>query len=459
MSALRRWIIRFEVGLVSAVLLATFILLMMLVVRHNRRWDLTQQKLYSFSSQTVQILRSMQGAPLDVLAFYPAHDENKNDVEIFLKEAAILHGKLHYRFYDPQKQPALAAELKVRDLYTVILRTQGREERVVLPDEEAFATALLRLKNPAEMTVCLVTGHGESEAGDTREKGLSHFSEALKDRSLSVRGILLAAEGIPSVCRVVMVPGPQKNWTPEELELTRKFYALGGGVIFLLDPMDKGAGNLFEDFMKTLGIHIASNVIVDKMSRAVGGDFLVPFVNQYNPDHPLTRDFHEPTFFPIARTVEPLDEKSSEALPIAFSGSNSWAETNLKLLEQGEAVFEMENDTPGPLSVAVAVTPPENPKTPGNPKSKGRMVVIGDSDFVTNAYLDLSANRDFALRVLDWTAHDERVVRLAPKEAEFVPFAMTSAQRAALLAASVAGMPLVFFAAGAAGILWRRSRA
>jgi len=452
-SRFRRLIIRFEILVVSVVLLATFGMLLALLSGHNRRWDLTQEKIYSFSKKTVDILKAMKGSPLEILAFYPARDDNKTEIEVFFKEAAIIHGGLNYHFYDPQKQPALTRELGVKDIYTTLFRYKGREERTVLPDEEAFATALVRLMQPRQITVCAVTGHGESETGDTAEKGLSHLSTALKDRNLNVRDILLAAEGIPAVCHVVLIPGPQKNWTRDELELVRKFYSRGGGVLFLIDPTDQSAGPIFTDFFKSLGVKISSNVIVDKMSRAVGGDFLVPFVNQYNPDHPLTRNFHDPTFFPVTRTVEPAGETEGHAVSIAFSGSNSWAETNLQNLEQGEAVFEVESDTPGPLSVAVAMMP-----AAGDVQTKGRMVVLGDSDFMTNAYLDLSANRDFALHVLDWLANDDRIVVIDSQAKNFVPFTLTSAQQLGLFTASVIGMPLLFFTAGAAGIFWRRTR-
>ncbi|MBP9865517.1 MAG: GldG family protein [Candidatus Omnitrophica bacterium] len=453
MSRFRRLIIRFEILVVSVVLLATFGMLLALLSGHNRRWDLTQEKIYSFSKKTVDILKAMKGSPLEILAFYPARDDNKTEIEVFFKEAAIIHGGLSYHFYDPQKQPALTRELGVKDIYTTLFRYKGREERTVLPDEEAFATALVRLMQPRQITVCAVTGHGESETGDTAEKGLSHLSTALKDRNLNVRDILLAAEGIPSLCHVVLIPGPQKNWTRDELELVRKFYSRGGGVLFLIDPTDQSAGPIFTDFFKSLGVKISSNVIVDKMSRAVGGDFLVPFVNQYNPDHPLTRNFHDPTFFPVTRTVEPAGEIAGHVAPIAFSGSNSWAETNLQNLEQGEAVFEVESDTPGPLSVAVAMMP-----AAGDVQTKGRMVVMGDSDFMTNAYLDLSANRDFALHVLDWLANDDRIVVIDSQAKNFVPFTLTSTQQLGLFTASVIGMPLLFFTAGAAGIFWRRTR-
>lgn len=459
MSRLRRLMIRFEILVVSLVLLATFGMLLALLAGHNRRWDLTQEKIYSFSRKTVDVLKAMKGAPLEILAFYPARDDNKTDIEAFLKEAAIIHGSLSYRFYDPQKQPAITRDLGVRDIYTIIFRYKGHEERTVLPDEEGFATALVRLMQPREITVCAVTGHGESETGDTGEKGLSHLGEALKDRNLTVRDILLATEGIPAVCSVVLIPGPQKNWTRDELELVRKFYGRGGGVFFLIDPTDKEAGLIFNEFLKSLGVKISANVIVDKMSRAVGGDFLVPFVNQYNPDHPLTSGFHEPAFFPVARTVEPLAATESNAVPIAFTGSNSWAETNLEMLEQGEAVFEVESDMPGPLPIAVALMSEDShAKKTAASQPKGRMVVIGDSDFMTNAYLDLSANRAFALHVLDWLANDDRLVVINAQTKDFVPFSLTAAQQFGLFAASVVGMPLLFLTAGAVGIFWRRAR-
>src|SRR5438046_6547483 len=43
----------------------------------------------------------------------------------------------------------------------------------------------------------------------------------------------------------------------------------------------------------------------------------------------------------------------------------------------------------------------------GTGHRRGRLVVVGDSDFASDAYLDLLGNRDLALNAVAWAAGEE----------------------------------------------------
>ena len=75
---------------------------------------------------------------------------------------------------------------------------------------------------------------------------------------------------------------------------------------------------------------------------------------------------------------------------------------------------------------------------------RGRLVVIGDSDFATDAYLDLLGNRDIALNAVAWAGGEEVLAGERPKDAPEVqrplsPLVLTEAQARRLLA-TVAGV-------------------
>lgn len=450
---MKHFFIRTQLVFVSVLLFVTFSLTLVIVMRHNKRWDFTKEKIFSLSEPTAKMLDSMKALPLEVAAFYPQQDPGKKEFEFFLKQAALGHPKFKYDFYDPDRVPRLAKEYGIKDLYTAVIKYDGRQERVIRPTEESFTNALMRLANPKTFQVCFVTGHEESSLSMEDRNGLSYLRQSLEFNNYKVSEIILQRDEIPPECLVAAVAGPHRDLQPDEYEMLFRFFEAGRGILFLIDPMDAGTGDSFRDFMKRFGIALGADVVVDKMSRMVGGDFLVPLVSQYVLQHPITSQFKLPTFYPVARTVQPSTEtpKNVEATPLAFTGSGSWAETNLASLEKGETSFEAESDLSGPLSLATAA---EMKDETGKPF--GRIVVVGDSDFVTNAYLDLSGNRDFALAMIHWLTKDERAITINPRNPEFKPLFLKDAQRTQLLMLVLGIFPLFFLLTGSAILIYRQ---
>jgi hypothetical protein len=172
--------------------------------------------------------------------------------------------------------------------------------------------------------------------------------------------------------------------------------------------------------------------------------------------HPVTAHFEKPTFLPVTRSVQPsLETGELDVVPLALSSSGSWSETNLGQLEKGQAAFDAETDLSGPVPVAAAV---EKKAAPGA-FLPSRLIVVGDSDFVTNAYLGLSGNSDLALNMIQWLARDERFIEIQPRQPEFKPLFLNAKQRFILLAITVALLPLGALAAGMIRAIARRQRA
>jgi len=57
-------------------------------------------------------------------------------------------------------------------------------------------------------------------------------------------------------------------------------------------------------------------------------------------------------------------------------------------------------------------------EAPPAPKPETRVVVFGDSDFVTNAVLGLAGNRDLFLNSVNWLAQQENLIAIRARESE-----------------------------------------
>lgn len=469
-GAMRQFFLKFQLFFEAVILLATLGVVYLLIHNVPHRWDLTQEKAYSLPAATTGVLRDLQNQRIDVLVFYLQDDPARQGLEVFLKQCQLHHREFHYDFYDPNRRPTIARKFKITQPSTILIRSGNREERLVQPSEEAFTNAFLRLLHPKDMDVCFVTGHGEAPIDGTEPNGYQRFREMLEGYNAKPHAIVLAREHVPVSCEVVVMDGPRWELTPEELGDLKKAFESSKGVLLMVDPMDAGTGASFVNFFKTFGVVLGNNVIVDKVSRIAGGDFLMPLVSKYNMQHPITKNLKEATFFPLVRTVQPSTDMPAdlEIVPLMMTSSGSWAETDLSALENGSALFDIKTDVAGPLPIAVAIEQTSDKLSAVSDKKKqftaynsakqspegvpltarGRIVMIGDSDFLANGYLNLAGNKEFGLRVVRWLGRDDRFIDVRRPELKFKPLLIEGSQRTEFLLAILLFYPLGFFILG-----------
>lgn len=462
---MKQFFLKFQLLFEAAILLATLGLVYVVIQPFHERWDMTRDKIYSLPPATVEVLRDLKDRRLELLLFFSQDDPTRQGLEVFLKECAQHHPQFRYDFYDPNRRPKLARKFNVTVPRTVIFRSGDREERLVGPTEEAFTNAFLRLLHPRDIDVCFVMGHGEVELDEDATGGYTHFKETLQGYNTKVHGIVLARDHVPDVCQVVVVGGPRWDLQPEEFTDLDKAFQKGKGVLLLIDPMDPGAGGVFTQYAQKYGVALGQNVIVDKTSRMVGGDFLMPLVTRYLVTHPVAKNVKQATFFPLVRTVQPSTDPAPglDVVPLAMTGEGSWGETDLSALEGGSATFDMKTDIAGPLPVAVAIEKKLEgggrkaeggkedaiPHPPSDIRSKGRMIMVGDGDFLTNGYLDLSANKELGLNMIRWLASDNRYVDVKRPELRFKALLLDELHRTQLLVFLLGVWPLAIFVVGA----------
>ena len=447
---MKQFFLKFQLLFEAAILLATLILVYVVIQPFHERWDLTQDKVYSLPPATTGVLQDLKNRRIDLLLFFAQDDPARKGLEVFLKECSRHHPEFHYDFYDPNRRPQLARKFNVSVAKTVIFRSGDREERLVGPTEEAFTNAFLRLLHPKDLDVCFVTGHGEVDLDDDATGGYRRFRDSLQGYNAKVHGVVLTRDHVPAACQVVVVGGPRWDLTAEEFADLDKAFQERKGVLLLIDPMDPGQGGAFLEFAQKHGVALGQNVVVDKVSRMVGGDFLMPLVSRYLVTHPVTKSMKQATFFPLVRTVQPSTDvvPGLDVVPLAMTGEGSWGETDLPALENGNASFDMKTDVAGPLPIAVAVEKKQDDVKPDAIQSHGRMIIVGDSDFLTNGYLDLSGNKELGLNMVRWLASDDRFMDVKRPELRFKPLLLDVPHRTQLMILLLGVYPLTVFVLG-----------
>jgi ABC-type uncharacterized transport system involved in gliding motility auxiliary subunit len=213
-------------------------------------------------------------------------------------------------------------------------------------------------------------------------------------------------------------------------------------------------------------------VIVDKVSRLFGGDYLLPLVapDGYDEFHPITKTFRYQTIFPLACSVAIKSSlpEGVTATKLAQTSALSWAQPDSGELKTGRITLKEGTGTKGPITLAAvatkkleaskaAVEPAKSKEEDSKSAAETRLVVFGDSDFLTNGFFNASGDGDLALNTIAWLSEQEDLVSIRPKTSQPRIVVLSRQQVMYYLLTIVLVAPLAITATGVA-IWWRRKK-
>ncbi len=441
-----------------------------LSIRHNTRWDLTENRRNTLSPETIQLLRALK-IPVEAIAFFRTDTPGKRTAEDLLNQyASYSGGKFTWRLEDTDKAPGLARQYGVETYGTVVLKSgpdaQPKIEKVQDAEEEKLTNALIKVTRSGKRIVYVLKGHGEREIDNTDRGGLSQAKDQMEKANYEVKELLLAREGkVPDDAALVIVAGPRSDLFPQELDALDTYLARGGKVFFMATPFQ---GEGLAKYLEKYGVTLDDDVVIElnPISQLFGVGPLVPIINQYE-SHPITKDLGGVmTLFPLTRSVEAAKTppKGVTLQPLASTSSQSWGETDKTVFQTGQARRDPGEKT-GPLPVALVATidsqaAAKGESKPGEtqekPKGKARIVVVGTADFASNQFLGAQGNRDFFLNVVSWLAEQEDMISIRPKDTAQNPVILTAAQSNLVLWLPLAVLPGAVLVCGIMVVVHRR---
>ena len=442
-------------------LAAILVFLQTLAARHSARFDSTSNKRFSLSTQTDKILR---GLAKDVIftCFFKEDAPERTELADLLKEYAGTSPRVKYSFIDPNKDPVTARRYKIKNYGAIVLESSGNEERLSEITEEKVTNAILRVTRETRKVVYVLTGHGEKSMDDTLADGLSEMKRAVESEGYMIKSLLTLRDSIPSDCTVLIIPGPEKDIFPPERAMIEGFLSEGGTLLLLIDPLTDLPQ--IDGLVAGFGIEVTKSIIIDRFGKLLAGNYLTPIVNKYGK-HPITENFRLASFFPQARALVVAKDKPQgvEARVLASTGESAYAETNIADVIKGKTQFDSETDMTGPIDVAAVATKEGSPrpavKDPSNPARYGRIVVFGDSDFASNAYLGLSGNKDLVMNTIGWLAEEGDLIAVRPKNPVSQPVVLNVKQGRVVFWLPVIGLPAIVFVIGVLVVVNRRRAA
>ena len=423
--------------------------------------DLTADKENTLAPEFVDALKNLPGK-ITAVAFFNGQSSRDSAEKLLNNIKANSNGQFEYRFEDPDLNPLLARESGITGNGKILLTMEDRNEIAAFASEEEILKAIIRLTNPNSRAVYFLTGHGEVglEQGET---SFATAKQTLENKNYTVASLNLLAEGIvPDDALAIIIAGPLKPLTANEVAILKAYVDKGGSLIVMQDPYQftefgDESDPLGEYLTKDWGMNLDRDVILDT-SNSLGLLYAVSAIP--NAQHPITQDINGENLLiimPQARSISFSTQPEGVTLssliqttPPLSNSVYSWGEMDYTLSAEGTQVqYDEGVDLLGPLNMAVSGE---------NTTTNGRVVVMGNSIFAAGQNFNQYGNGNFFINSVDWAAEQEDLIQFTPRATTERTFVSPSNPvRLMIILGSICGLPGLILVAGIAS-WWARRR-
>jgi len=465
----RKWGIGLQVFISTLSLLAVVVMLNYLAHRHDYRFYVSASSKQKLTPLTLQVLANLTNN-IKVIVFYDRGERLFSQVANLAKEYQAHSPKIDLEFVD-YRMPGRAET--IRNQYKItsagdnsrIIFDSGTQVRTVLATElsefgvneqkeihrtgfkgeQMFTAAILNITQNKQVLAYFFKGHGEHELGDDdNQRGYSLFARLLENNNIQVKPLApLVGSEIPADCNLLIIAGPTHAFEPIELARIDRYLSQGGRlfVLFNFEAISTATG--LEQLLQKWNVDVGYNWVQDT-SQAEAGEQAVILTSNYGA-HPIVR--------PLLRSSLKLITPRSVAQRRG-PGTSADAPKAVELFSTGpngrvivRTRLGYQQDRTGVIPLAVAV---ERGAIQGMSADRGatRVVVTGDSFFLSNLAFNQAANSDFANLAVNWLVNRDSLLNdIGPSPMSEYEILLTERQMAQLrwlFLAIIPGIVLVF---------------
>ncbi len=485
------------INVISLILIVIFANL--LAGRYFFSLDLTESKIYSLSKATKDLIEGLNERitvkvifskdipypystntryALDLLNDYRRFSEGKISIDIIppenvkaLDEAAGLYG-----IPSVQVNAIENDQIRIKRVYMglAFVHADRIETIPVVSDignlEYQISSVLKSLMTKERRVIAFLTGHGE--------KPLARLKEALR-KNYEVKTLNIKDQDTQLDADLVIIAGPTERYSEEELLKIDQFILRGGKALFLLDRVQAdpqyGFGRTLEtgleDLLEEYGVKIKPALVYDLSAGLINvserrGGFLFTTVTAYpffprildlDRDSIITKNIETVTLG-YASPIELTEQAGIETTVLAKTSRRSGVLNPPFYVAVGRSFSEKDFQGP-PTPVAVLLSGMFKSKFSGEKKDiikegKSRIIIVSDSDFATDEFIDSPGNGQFVLNAIDWLAEDDSLITIRSKNVESRPIRdVTPTLQRAIRYTTVLLPPVLVVFTGV--ILWR----
>lgn len=459
---------------ISAVVIAIVVIVNLMFTKLDITVDMTSDNKYSLTEETISMLDGLED---DIVFYYLAPSGESIDMFDKILSQYTKYGKtISLVNKDPVMNPKFASQFTAETVeqfsIIVVNETNGRYRYVPYSDmlieeysmdyatyqyysevtgldmEGQLNSAIGYVTSEDLPTLYELSGHGMQELGTAVVAMLEKANIEVNygDGALD----LLTTAEIPEDCDVLLVHGPQTDFTEDEVALITDFLNQGGNVIFVLSYLNSEHPNLM-NLVESYGVELAEGVLMESDSNYYmqAPYILVPSMVA----HDITSDIQFSKYI-VAQTCSGLklsDEVSDTLSRRAFLSTSSKA--YVKDIDF-TSYYQEEGDESGTFYLGVHV---EDTATNAEVTVFSSYYIFNEiyADNSTFGNINLLVNTVNTLADTENTTTAVRTVSLVEEEY----LVLTDAQMNIVGLLTVILLPLAFLVVGIVWVVYRRKHA
>lgn len=466
-----------------AVVIAVLVFLYLIAMTLPIQIDFTASRLYSFSDQTVEIVTGLSNE-MDIYLFRPStSDLTAGPIiyqETLLKKYASLNPLVTFEIVDSDLRPSTVEEYGVDEPGTVVVEYEGSRLTVLFSEiydyddatggysysgEVAYTAAIKSLVDSPSKKAYFLTGHGELNWAETGIGGFTDLVNEIQDDGMEVASLnLLTTPEVLYDCGVLVIAHPTRELSATDLTAIKTYLDNGGSILMLVEY---NTATTVNDILQEMGVWFFPSVVADMELSLEDSDFkLVPRIEPY-PEitTPLLNNMLAVTMNYACYVDRLLPDERPEGYTyyiqsLLESSVNSYAEIDLDEIEAG-VISQSEMDMDGPVPLAMAskrveeIITYDDEENPVTNTVESRLVLIGDTTFVNNTYLNDYGNMDFVLNSINFLSKRDASITTRPKDSGVTEFTLVSSQKRAMRVLAYA-ICIIYLSIGIVIVVLRR---
>lgn len=449
-----------NMGSMILLALAGLVAINFVAVRKNKVWDVTEDKLYSLSQQSVDVLKPLS-TPLSFTIFYRGesardalnairetlrpYQETSKDVEVVFYDTYVENAKAQaYLNSLPDKDSA-------NNKLFVFAEYQGKRERVTAPFSESELTAaIVKATRKTTNKIYFLTGHGERDLTSEGEEGIKGLEAQLEQNaSNSVALNLLSGAEIPKDASVVIIVGPKQPLLPAELVTLKNYLIAGGRLVVMADPGEKHAIN---GLLEMMGVELGQGYLVNGGLQVQGMSQVTVVGIDFDQASDITKPIVSGNTFALFHLAAEVHKSPKAPAEFKIQELVRTSPRSFTISELSDSAKRSEMKT---FALAISVKG-KMPTDDGKASEKEfAAVIFGDSDFASNKFLSLPTNLNLLLNSVASLTGQADLISIRPKTPKSTPLTLDSAKWLGVVVAGVS-LPIGLIILGS--LVWFRRR-
>ena len=360
------------------------------------------------SAKTLHVLNQVKGEkPVKFTVFSRENSLIGNKVKQFLLPYKKVNQSLKVAFVDPTQNPSQVKANAITMQGEIVLSYQDDSQlkkiNITELSESAISNALLRLQNQSDEWIVFAERFGMKTIGDESATGLSQLLVHLKKSGFNIARMPLDNSIVlPENVKLLVLANPTEALNSQLTDYIVNLMKSGVSILWL-DDINSNQPNL----ELALGSFAGGKITI---SDEKDSNYLSDF-----PKHAITENFNQPIFIAEAKEI---------------------------ILDEAKAFITSENNK----TIAVAQQLP-----------KSRLIIVGDSDFISNQYLAVAANKSMIERMVDWLLYHDNRINIPVQINQNTQLVLSQMQLITLSIVFLLFIPLVLLLKAA--LVWRKNRA